>query len=114
MQIELSGHHVDITDSIRESVTSKLAKIESHHPQIGALTVIITVEPNIQRIEITTNYMGSAIAVQAKEKDLYAAIASAAKKLDAQLSHKKGTAKAFKHEKPELDEPEDTSQIQAL
>ena len=30
MQINLSGHHVEITDSLREYVDTKFAKLERH------------------------------------------------------------------------------------
>ena len=106
MHIELSGHHVDITEGIREAVNSKLSKIQSHYPQISSLTVILTVEPNSQSVEITTQFLGCAIAVQASDSDLYAAIAAAVKKLDAKLSHKKGATQSHRHDKPEITEPE--------
>jgi ribosomal subunit interface protein len=94
MQINLSGHHVEITDGIREAVHNKFSKVESHYPSLDSLTVIATVERNEQRVEAKTQYLGASIAVQGANHDMYVAIAEAAKKLESALSHRKGTSKA--------------------
>lgn len=102
MQINLSGHHVDITDGIREAVNNKFSKVESHYPTLDALTVIVTVEPNEQRVEAKTQFMGAQVAVQGADSDLYVAIADAAKKMDAALAHRKGVTKSHRSSRPEL------------
>ena len=102
MHINLSGHHVTITDSIRDAVEAKLAKVSSHFPQLDSANVMLTVERASQSIEVTTQYLGATVAVQAADQDLYAAIASAAKKLEAALAHRKGTLNNRSHTKPEL------------
>ena len=102
MHINLSGHHVSITDSIREAVETKLAKVNNHFPQLDSANVTLTVERAAQSIEVTTQYLGTAIAVQATDQDLYVAISSAAKKLEAALAHRKGTLNNRSHTKPEL------------
>ena len=55
---------------------------------------------NEQRIEVSTNYQGLSISINASDKELYAAIASAAKKLESSLSHRKGVLKSNLHNKP--------------
>lgn len=102
MQIHLSGHHVEITDGIREAVSNKFSKVHSHYPNLEALNVIITIERNDQRIEVTTQYMGAPIAVHASDTDLYAAIAECAKKFDAVLSHRKGSIQSHRKDKANL------------
>ena len=44
MQMTISGHHLEITDPIRDYVTSKLSKLERHYEQITSTSVILTVE----------------------------------------------------------------------
>ncbi len=107
MHIDLSGHHVEITDAIREAVHTKLEKIQSHYPHIDAINVIVSVEKKSQNVEMTTQFLGAPIAVHASESDLYAAIASGVKKLDAKLAHKKGANKAHLHDKPILADNEE-------
>ena len=93
MKIQLSGHHVEITEGLREAVNRKFNKVISHHPEIESIAVRLTVEPNEQRVEVDTRYFGSTISVHAKDDDLYVAINDAAKKFDSALSHKRGVAK---------------------
>ncbi|WP_185235124.1 ribosome hibernation-promoting factor, HPF/YfiA family [Teredinibacter franksiae] len=100
MQINISGRHVDITDGIRNSVNNKFTKVHSHFPQLDALSVIVTVEKNEQKVEAQTQYLGAPVSVHASNEDLYAAIAGSAKKLEAALSHRKGSVKAHQHENP--------------
>lgn len=98
MRIDLSGHHVEITDSMRQAVDQKLNKIASHYPQIDACGVILTVERNDQHVEITTHYMGDDFAAEASNQDMYTALGNAVKKLDAELAKKKGAQKAKRHQ----------------
>ena len=74
MNIELSGHHVEITDAIRDAVKNRFTKIESHYPQLDSAKVTLTVERNVQRIEISTQYLGTTLAVNAEEHDMYSAL----------------------------------------
>lgn len=108
MNIQLSGHHVDITDGIREAVDSRFKKIQNHYPDLGDLSMAVTVERHAQAVEVTTQFKGAQVAVHAESQDLYAAIADSAKKLDAALAKRKGTTQSHRHEKPELmtEEPE--------
>jgi len=100
MQINLSGHHVDITDGIRTAVQSKFSKIQSHYPSLDSLSIILTVERNQQSVEAKTQFLGAPVAVQGTDMDLYVAIADAAKKMEAALAHRKGATKAHRHERP--------------
>ncbi len=103
MQINISGRHVEITDGIRESVNTKFTKVQSHFPHLDSLSVILTVEKHEQKVEAQTQYLGAAVSVHASNEDLYAAIAGSAKKLEAALSHRKGSVKNNRHEKPSID-----------
>ncbi|MFT7005629.1 MAG: putative sigma-54 modulation protein [Colwellia sp.] len=99
MKILISGHHVEITEGIQQSIESKFAKISKHYPSIMTLNSTITVEPHQQKFEVTTNYEGVNVTVNASNKILYAAIASAAKKLEVALARRKGVLSAKVHEK---------------
>jgi len=99
MKINISGHHVEITEGIKQAIENKFSKIAKHFPTILTMNSTITVEPHLQKLEVITHYEGSDISVTASGKELYAAIASAAKKLEAALKHRKGVLKAKLHEK---------------
>lgn len=102
MQVNLSGHHVDITDNIKSHVDTKMNKIASHYPGIISMTVILGLEKTDHTVEINTTYEGVSVSANAREENLYSAIAAAGKKLDSSLEHRKGVLKAKQHNKPIL------------
>ncbi len=104
MQINVSGHHVTITDAIKENVETKFGKVAKHFPQLDSINITLTVERSSQSIEATTQYLGAPVAVQAADHDMYTAIAQAAKKMEAALAHRKGSVKGNRHDKPALDD----------
>lgn len=99
MKIRISGHHVEITDGIKQSMENKFAKISKHYPSIMAIDSTITVEPHQQKLEVTTHYEGTTVTVNASDKQLYAAIAKVAKKLQVALARRKGVLSAKLNEK---------------
>ncbi|ASJ97456.1 MULTISPECIES: ribosome hibernation-promoting factor, HPF/YfiA family [Shewanella] len=111
MKINLSGHHVDITDSIKEHVNQKFSKIATHFPTLISLDVIIAKEHGEYQVELSTNYEGSRISASGSDDVMYPAIAAAAKKLDAALKHRKGQLKADLHQKPVSTTPEIAHEI---
>ena len=111
MKINLSGHHVDITDSIKEHVNQKFSKIATHFPTLISLDVIIAKEHGEFQVELSTNYEGSRISASGSDDIMYPAIATAAKKLDAALKHRKGHLKADLHQKPVSTTPEIAHEI---
>jgi len=113
MQITLTGHHLDITDSIRAAVEQRLQKLADHYPDLARCDVIVKLESGEQCVEINARSMNA--SASAKNRDLYTAINQGVKKLDAVLSHKRGTATAHLHEKLELDDsPEETEESEDL
>lgn len=106
MKINLSGHHVEVNESIKEHIEEKFSKIANHFPTLIALDVIISKEHNEHHVELTTTYEGGRISAKGSNSVMYPAIANAAKKLDAALKHRKGQLKANLHEKPQSTAPE--------
>ncbi len=85
MQLNISGHHLEITESIREYVTSKLSRLEKHYDRITSTQVILSVDKLIQKAEATIHVSGAELFADAENEDLYAAIDNLADKLDRQL-----------------------------
>ena len=85
MQINLSGHHIEITDPLRDFVNSKFAKLERHFEQINNVQVILTVEKLNQIAEAKLNVNGGEIFANSQQADMYAAIDTLIDKLDRQL-----------------------------
>lgn len=85
MQITISGHHLEVTDAIKNYVESKLDRLSNHHDRITSTHVILTVEKLIQKAEATIHVSGKDLFADASSDDLYAAIDMLTDKLDRQL-----------------------------
>ena len=89
MQINLTGHHVEITDSLRNYVDTKFSKLERHFDHISNVHVILNVEKLSQKAEATMHLSGAEVFASSENSDMYAAIDSMVDKLDRQvLKHK--------------------------
>ena len=97
MQINLSGHHVEITPALKSYVETKLTRLERHNDRITNVAVILGVEKLRQKAESTVRISGGEIYADAESQDLYAAIDLLADKLDRQLIREKEKQKDHKH-----------------
>lgn len=89
MQINLTGHHVDITPAIREFVDEKFERLERHFDHITNIHVILTIEKDRQKAEATIHVNRGNIFAEAHSEDMYAAIDLLIDKLDRQvIKHK--------------------------
>lgn len=89
MNLNLTGHHLEITPAIRDYVTSKLERINRHFDHVIEVSVVLSVEKLKQKAEANVHVRGKDIFVEAKDADMYAAIDGLVDKLDRQiLRHK--------------------------
>jgi putative sigma-54 modulation protein len=82
MQLSLSGHHVEVTDSMRAYVERKLERITRHFDHVIDVHCVLTVEKLRQKAEATLHVRGNAIHADATDGNMYAAIDMLADKLD--------------------------------
>ena len=73
MQINLTGHHVEITDSLRNYVDTKFSKLERHFDHISNVQVILNVEKLNQKAEATVHLSGAEVFASSENTDMYAA-----------------------------------------
>lgn len=85
MQVNISGRHVEVTESMREYVTSKIERLTHHHDRITSTNVIVSVDKLIQKAEATIHVSGKDVFAEATNEDMYAAIDALVDKLDRQL-----------------------------
>lgn len=85
MQITISGHHLEVTESIKDYVHNKLDRLNHHHDRITNTHVTLTVDKLIQKAEATVHVSGKDLFADATSEDLYAAIDLLTDKLDRQL-----------------------------
>ena len=89
MQVNLTGHHIEITPALREYVNDKLTRIERHFDHVTDIHCILTVEKLRHKAEATVNVSGGQLYADSVESDMYAAIDSLTDKLDRQVKKHK-------------------------
>lgn len=94
MQINLHGHHVDLTDPLKTYVSDKFDKLARHFDHITSTLVTLSVEKNRQKAEATIRFSGGEIFADSTEQDMYAAIDLLVDKLDRQILKHKEKIKA--------------------
>jgi len=99
MQVDITGHHIDITDALRDYVNSKMERVERHFDIIGKPHVVLSVEKKRQKAEATLQFKGHVVFADAVDENMYAAIDSLADKLNRQV--KKHKEKVTNHHRGE-------------
>ncbi|MCK0509907.1 ribosome hibernation-promoting factor, HPF/YfiA family [Aromatoleum buckelii] len=107
MNLNITGHHVEVSPAIREYVTNKLDRVIRHFDNVTSVGVILSVEKLKQKAEVTLHVRGKDIYVESDDVDLYAAIDAMVDKLDRQVMKYKQKAfdhnhDALKHQSTEL------------
>lgn len=89
MQIDITGHHVDVTPALRAYVTEKMQKLVRHSDQVISIRVILKVEKLEQLAEASVNEGGHTLFASVTAMDMYASIDKLVDKLDRQLRRRK-------------------------
>ena len=98
MNLDLSGHHLEITPAIRNYVTEKITRVTRHFDHVIDVHVVLTVEKLQHKSEATVHVAGRDIHVEAIDGDMYAAIDALADKLDRQVLKHKEKLKIHRHD----------------
>ena len=94
MQISVTGHHVEVTDSLRNYVDEKVSKLKRHFDNVTDVHVILTVEKLEQKAEATVQISGAKLFADDVQEDMYQAIDNMVDKLDRQIiKHKEKKGK---------------------
>jgi putative sigma-54 modulation protein len=93
MNLNITGHHLEVTPAIHDYVTGKLDRVVRHFDHVTAVHVVLSVEKLRQKAEVTVHVRGRDIFVESHDENLYAAIDALSDKLDRQvLKHKEKKA----------------------
>lgn len=93
MQLNITGHHVELTEPLRDFVNTKFAKLEQFFDRINQVNVILKVE-KVQKIADATLYVnGGELHATSEAEDMYAAIDLLIDKLARQLTKHKDKLK---------------------
>lgn len=89
MQLNISGHHVELTPALKDYVSEKFERLERHFDHISNCQVTLEVDKVRQIADATLHVAGGEIHAKAENENMYAAIDSLIDKLDRQiLKHK--------------------------
>jgi putative sigma-54 modulation protein len=102
MNLTISGHHLEVTPSLREYVLTKMERITRHFDQVVDISVLLSVQRNRekasrQKAEVTLHIKGKDIFVEQTHEDLYAAIDQLIDKLDRQVGRHKDKMQNHHH-----------------
>ncbi|MFP1743097.1 ribosome hibernation promoting factor [Lonsdalea quercina] len=93
MQLNITGHHVEITDALREFINTKFAKLEQYFDRINQVYVVLKVEKIQQIAEATIHVNGGELHATSEAEEMYAAIDLLVDKLARQLNKHKDKLK---------------------
>lgn len=85
MQINFTGHHLNVTPALRTFTQDKFKKLERHFDKITAVNVIFNVEKLAQIAEATVLLAKAELHARAESENMYSAIDELMDKLNRQL-----------------------------
>lgn len=85
MQVNITGHHIEVTNALRSYIDSKLERLERHFDHIVDVHVILTVEKQQHKAEASVHVNGNHLFADSIQDDMYAAIDGLIDKLDRQV-----------------------------
>jgi putative sigma-54 modulation protein len=85
MNLQVSGHHLEITPALHDYVTGKLERITRHFDNVIDVNVILSVDKLNQKAEVTVHLAGKDVYVESVDEDLYAAVDGLVDKLERQV-----------------------------
>jgi len=91
MNLTISGRHLEITDAIRNHVTTGLMRVKRHFDKVIDANVILAIEKHRHRQIAEINLHANGLRINAKESssDLYTSIDSALSKIERQVTRHK-------------------------
>jgi putative sigma-54 modulation protein len=85
MQIQVSGHQVEVTPALREYAVAKLERVTRHFDKLHDIVVILSLEKVTHKAEATISAARKKMLhADATASDMYAAIDALTDKLDSQ------------------------------
>jgi putative sigma-54 modulation protein len=99
MQINITGHHVEVTQALRSYVENKCERLKRHFDQLANIYVVLSIEKMRQKAEATLHLSGANVFASAENENMYVAIDDLADKLDRQI--KKHRDKLTDHHRSE-------------
>ena len=85
MQINMTGHHLDLTPALKEFTQAKFDKLERHFDKITSVNVVFGIEKINRIAEATVQVSQGELHARSETEDMYASVHELVDKLDRQL-----------------------------
>lgn len=85
MKVTVTGRNVNITNSLRNNIESKMEKLEKYFNKEAEAQVTLSVEKERQIMEVTIPLSGSVLRAEEATADMYTTMDRVVDKLDSQL-----------------------------
>jgi len=85
MQLTISGHQIDLTDSMKNYISEKMERIERHFDHLNSIDVVLHIEKIQHKAEATVNAKGITLHAHSETDNMYASIDEMTDKLDSQV-----------------------------
>jgi putative sigma-54 modulation protein len=108
MQINFTGHHLDVTPALREYTISKFDKLQRHFDKINSINVVFDIEKIQQSAEATIHVAKIELHASSKSENMYSSIDALVEKLDRQLIKHKEKMQSHRDSKVSFDLSEPT------
>ncbi len=99
MRINITGHHIEITESLKSAVDGSFTKLIRHYPDIDRVDVVLTVEKKEQVAEAIVHFLGHDLVAKSSSNDLYGSINDLRSKMESLLQKRKSTIKSHSNKK---------------
>ena len=64
MNLQIAGHHIEVTPALREYVENKLDPVVRHFDKVTGVSVVLSVEKLKQKAEVTVHVPGKDMHVE--------------------------------------------------
>ncbi len=85
MQLNISGHHIELSPALNDYIKSKLQRVQRHFDHVMDAHVVLGQERQLHKAEATIHLAGNTLHAQSEHEDMYAAIDLMLDKLDRQV-----------------------------
>ncbi|MCX7544597.1 ribosome hibernation-promoting factor, HPF/YfiA family [Marinicella gelatinilytica] len=93
MQLDITGHQLEVTEPIKDYIDTKFERIKRHFDQVLSVHVILSVEKIRHKSEATMHIGGKDFFAESTEDHLYKSIDAMIDKLDKQIRRHKSKLK---------------------
>ena len=74
MHLDITGHHIEVTEALRAHVMERVSKIEHHFDAISDVHLTLTVDKTGHKAEATVSVKGRRIHAKSTDDNMYCAI----------------------------------------